>query len=1430
MHKTTRSGVDHRSLRAMLRRWRELRVDTDEATFDPHRAKELWLAPPRPYPGLRSFAADEADVFFAREAEIDVLVMRLERSNVIVVLGGSGSGKSSLVRAGLIPRLASGSQVPGRPGSWYPVEIRPGEDPNSEFIRGLCSGLIEPVLAAGEEAGADRDLAVRAIQALLGDDIAPDPAALRVRASEVLRHRLFGTNNVTNLRSAVLDPRSVFALAVDRLAAFDAVLRKGLRVGKPNLLILLDQFEEAFRPGLHTQAVRNLCELLRAVSSHQPPGLFIAATMRSEEMHRATEAGLADVINQSAFYVGPLSSVEEREQIIFAPARSVFDDWLPNWQSQLTLVETAPFSPALVDKLRSESQRVLEGSLHGSDHLPLLQHALLRIWDAAAERWEREIEEDDITLEIGETDLQRASGGAEDVLQACLELYAEEAYRVARAGALNALESQQEGEGSVNRLAFVALCSLAQRDDRNNWARRFTSADRVARLTSPDGNADCVDIRAAGSFFEILHKYGFLNRIQTLPNGRPPAALFDVSHEALIRRWSRLREDVLPRAEQFASDLYEVDQNLNRQAQDTLPTAEITGIVVLHRSSRSLRAKSLGYKAAAVFLRAATHMVAGARSYGRGVTDGWRCAGGSAPLHRRLERVVAWSWGWLNETSEHRAAETVPDRVRGTLAAVLGEDALVPFSFAAALLTEETRHRGRGVWAEAARRDDLLENSIGNIRRMDDPWQLASGLSRRRVARPMKALFALLFLLLWVAVLWNLAERQAHKEGERALIQLLAMEARRTSAEAVGPDGIERAGALALESIALAHDSNRPAEVDAIETVRSTLVQLPLANLAQGSRVRCLTTLPDGRLASGGFDGQVKLWPKSGAGEPLVLRQGSPVRSLTAMADGRLVSGGEDGQIKLWPSDGAGEPTVLHQGSEVVSLAVLADGRLVSGGFDGQIKIWPAIGAGEPIVLQQGNQVVSLAVLPDGRLASGSLDGQIKLWPKAATGEPVVLHQNSVTSLAVLSDGRLASGGGDGEINLWPTDGTGKPTFLHQHGGVLSLTKLADGRLASGGDDGRIRIWSDDGPTESIDLRQGSSVLSLAVLADGRIASGGEDGQIKLWPKDGAGEPVTLRQDGVLCVTGLPDGRIASSGEDGQIKLWPKDGTGEPVVLRQSSPVRSLTALADGRLVSGGEDGQIKLWPTERASEPEILQQGSEVMSFAVLADGRLASGGFDGLIKIWPMVGGADPVILHQGGAVVAMAVLPDGRLASGSFGQIKLWPKDGVGKPLVLHQESGVTALAVLSDGRLASGGFRQIKVWPRDEIGEPLVLQQDSWVTSLAVLADGRLVSGGDDGDIKLWREWTIEPVVLHDASAIRTLAVLPNGRLASDDEKGQIRLWLVDEDNEIAALCLRAGRNLSKDEWAHYVDPDIPWHPNCRGLASNWLTPESASTRR
>ena len=83
--------------------------------------------PPFPYPGLRPFEIEEWLIFFGRETMIDEVIGRLAREHLVLIHGASGSGKSSLVRAGVLPKLARQHLRHG--AQWLTCAMRPSGGP-----------------------------------------------------------------------------------------------------------------------------------------------------------------------------------------------------------------------------------------------------------------------------------------------------------------------------------------------------------------------------------------------------------------------------------------------------------------------------------------------------------------------------------------------------------------------------------------------------------------------------------------------------------------------------------------------------------------------------------------------------------------------------------------------------------------------------------------------------------------------------------------------------------------------------------------------------------------------------------------------------------------------------------------------------------------------------------------------------------------------------------------------------------------------------------------------------------------------------------------------------------------------------------------------------------------------------------------------------
>ena len=204
------------------------------------------LSADRPFPGLRPYALEDSEFYFGREDQIYSLYRLLDRSHFIAVVGSSGSGKSSLVRAGLLPLLDTESPNAGG-RSWRSLEMRPGDAPLNNLAAALASLLPE----------ADDDVG-RAVN-----------AARRERIGFALRQSSFG-----------------LVEALDKI--------EGLR--NSSLVLVVDQFEELFRYAAPTGSHRggagaetlwredavHFVQLLLEISRNRTRPVHVVITMRSD--------------------------------------------------------------------------------------------------------------------------------------------------------------------------------------------------------------------------------------------------------------------------------------------------------------------------------------------------------------------------------------------------------------------------------------------------------------------------------------------------------------------------------------------------------------------------------------------------------------------------------------------------------------------------------------------------------------------------------------------------------------------------------------------------------------------------------------------------------------------------------------------------------------------------------------------------------------------------------------------------------------------------------------------------------------------------------------------------------------------------------------------------------------------------------------------
>jgi tetratricopeptide (TPR) repeat protein len=286
---------------------------------------------PNPFRGLRPFEADEAELFFGRKAETAALLDRIHHYRFLAVVGSSGCGKSSLVRAGVIAALRGASDDDG--GGWRIAVMRPGDRP----IAALAAALRAPG-ARGR-----------------------DPSDVGASLGVTLRR--------------------------GGLGIVEAFRQSSLPDGA-RLFILVDQFEELFRfasgpkvPRATDEATAFVTLLLEACAQREFD-IYAALTMRSEYLGLCDLfPGLPDAINEGIYLVPRMAREQIREAIEEPIRRSggdIAERLVDRLLNDLGLLERPLKKP---DDDRSTAARGEDVARRAPDQLPVLQHALTCLWN-----------------------------------------------------------------------------------------------------------------------------------------------------------------------------------------------------------------------------------------------------------------------------------------------------------------------------------------------------------------------------------------------------------------------------------------------------------------------------------------------------------------------------------------------------------------------------------------------------------------------------------------------------------------------------------------------------------------------------------------------------------------------------------------------------------------------------------------------------------------------------------------------------------------------------------------------------------------------------------------------------------------------------------------------------------------------------------------
>ena len=394
-----------------------------------------------PFPGLRAFEEEEDILFFGREKQIDELLRKLRTSRFLAIIGSSGSGKSSLVKSGMLPSLHSGL-MSGAGSQWRIALFRPGNDPIGNLSDALTKNGVLRENQTDEELATNRSI-----------------------NESVLRRSSLGL--------------------------IETYKQSGLQK-RDNLLVLVDQFEELFRFSKYEKdaaegkrdSIAFINMLLKATEQKEFP-IYVVFTMRSDFLGDCTEfRGLPEAINEGQYLI-PRMTREERREAITGPIA----------------VGGATIAPALLNRLLNDVG-------DNPDQLPLLQHALMRTWDA----WTKK-KNMDLPIDIG--DYENIGTISEAISQ-----HAEEAYS----------ELTTERERQICEKIFKELT------DKGGMMHGIRRPRMLAELCAAADATEQEVIKVV----EIFRKPGRGFLMPAVPAPLNEKSIIDISHESLMRVWKRL--------------------------------------------------------------------------------------------------------------------------------------------------------------------------------------------------------------------------------------------------------------------------------------------------------------------------------------------------------------------------------------------------------------------------------------------------------------------------------------------------------------------------------------------------------------------------------------------------------------------------------------------------------------------------------------------------------------------------------------------------------------------------------------------------------------------------------------------------------------------------------------------------------------------------
>jgi WD40 repeat protein/energy-coupling factor transporter ATP-binding protein EcfA2 len=1258
-----------------------------------------------PYRGLQVFEEEHAEFFFGRDADVQRLLELLKTGRFLAVLGPSGSGKSSLVRAGLVPAIRRGA-LPGS-DDWQVTILKPGADPLAAL-----GGHVVDLFPAG----------------------------------------------------AIHD-------TVDRLGSDERTLHLAVGQGmlrspeEERVLLVVDQFEEVFTLCRDEDQRRAFIANLLHAGLNPGGRSVVVMTMRADFYPKVSlYPELAQAVSASDFLAWPMEEWA-LAQSIEEPAREV----------GLELEE------GLADQILSDL-REAPGAL------PLMEHALLELWERRRGTM--------LTLEA-----YRQIGGVEGALaRRADEVYSSLSPTEQSMARRVLLRLTQPGEGTEDTRRRASMTELTGRAEEREAVERVVGALTDARLLT------------AGTDAESKEQW------------------VDVSHEALIRGWPRLRGWLEEDRAGLRTHrrLTEAAQEWDRLERD--PDA-------LHRGARLAEATEWAERNPQAlneleeeFLRESAEAEERAK---RGRVRRLRVAAGALAAGLIIFAVLAVVAFLQKGRADEQERLASSREIAATALEQLERDPQL-----ALLLAIEAYETAPTAQAEAAVRAGLVSSHLRRVIPVGAP-ETSVDVSPDGVLIATGTPFG-------EVALWDRAS------GRRLAVLVRGAEPGEPEAPPGGPEGPPEEAEAPPEG----PEEGPP-----------------------GPGFAFVSFSPDGsRLFSGQEGGDGAIWSIPDGGLVSRLEGGGGFGPWDGgwTPDGRSLLSANGGVARLWDAaTGAvraefriegGRP---FTGAGVPPVAILSpDGRLVAMWAGSSEVHVMSVSTGRTVGVFEGNLGLLIPgrgfFSPDGRRlvvgGSGTRGDGVRVIDLASGDARTLTAGTGVKDAAFSPDGeRLLTGGEGDTAHVWDVN-TGQTSLeLSGHGGdLLTVSFSPDGKLAlTAGEDSTARIWdASTGRLLAVLVGHTGPIPFAEFTPDGRfvVTAGGD---VRVWEATGGAAAILRGHEGpVASARFSPDGRwiVSSDVFSGNARIWDTSTGSLESELRPPLPPgaeRHLfpTFSADGRLVLtsgfiGGPPGPpskqepTRLWdratgemlaefppPPEGACSvplgPGEKNEPCSAPDAALSPDGtRVATiSEFDGTLRIWDVADGTVLETIRLGQHVEGVEWTPDGKWII-ALVEERIQVIDATTLRTIREfgpeQGGGIFLPAVSptvsADGSLVAVGYgdRTARVWETETGRLVAELPHPAPVSGVEFSPDGRFLVTGSGDAATIWDLAAQRPLVelLGHSGGVGPVDFSPDGSsIVSGGVDRSVRIWRCEVcapiDQLLGLARERALRDLTPAERARFL---------------------------